>query len=106
MIYPNADALFLQDLEGKVLKSLYVAKDTTVFPEQEHDLYLVHISRYSPVGWDWSFLPWVLEDARIDTSDKKNLLFERDGTEQWYYRFVSPTPDTIPIQKYGPPRVK
>jgi hypothetical protein len=99
MIYPNADALFLQDLEGKVLKSIYVAKDTTVFPEQEHDLYLVHISRYSPVGWDWSFLPWVLEDAKIDTSDKKSLLFERDGTEQWYYHFVQPTPDTTPTWK-------
>ncbi len=96
MIYPSADALLLRELEGRVLMSIYVAKDTSVFPPQEHDVYLVHISRYSPIGWDWSFLPWVLEDAKIDTSDKKNLLFERDGTEQWYYRFVNASPDSIP----------
>lgn len=103
MIYPSADALFLREMEGRVLKSLYVAQDTSVFPFQEHDLYLVHISRYSPIGWDWSFLPWVLEDAKIDTSDKKNLLFERDGTEQWYYRFVNSTPDPIPREKRSTP---
>jgi hypothetical protein len=95
MIYPSADALFLQEMEGKALKSIYVAKDTSVFPAQVHDLYLVHISRYSPIGWDWSYLPWVLEDAKIDTSDKQSLLFERNGTEQWYYRFVNSPPDTI-----------
>jgi hypothetical protein len=41
----------------------------------------------------------VLEDAKIDTPDKKNLLFERDGTEQWYFRFVSSTPDSMPREK-------
>ncbi len=99
MVYPSGDALFLQEMEGKVLRTLYVAKDTSVFPAQEHDLYLVHISRYSPISWDWTFLPWVLEDAKIDTSDKKYLLFERDGTEQWYYRFTSPTTDSIPRER-------
>jgi hypothetical protein len=101
MVYPSADALFLQEMEGKALRSLYVAEDTLVFPDQEHDLYLVHISRYSPIGWDWSYLPWVLEDAKIDTSDKKNLLFERDGMEQWYFRFVSSTPDSTSRGKPG-----
>jgi len=92
MVYPSGDALFLQELEGKVLRTIYVAQDTSVFPVQDHDLYLVHLSRYTPLGWDWSYLPWVLEDAKIDTSDKRNLLFERDGTEQWYYRFDDSTP--------------
>ncbi|MCX6133092.1 MAG: hypothetical protein NTU47_04675 [Ignavibacteriales bacterium] len=96
MIFPSADALLLQDLEGGVLRSLYVAQDSSVFPVQQHDLYLVHMSRYCPIGWDWSFYPWVLEDAKIDTADKKNLLFERDGTEQWYYRFVKTPADSIP----------
>jgi hypothetical protein len=95
MVYPSGDALFLQEMEGKVLRTLYVAQDTSVFPAQKHDLYLVHVSQYSPIGWDWSFLPWVLEDAKIDTSDKRNLLFERDGTEQWYYRFTNTIPDSI-----------
>jgi hypothetical protein len=106
MVYPNADALFLRDLEGKVLRSIYIAQDTSVFPAQKRDLYLVHISRYSPLGFDWLLLPWVLEDAKIDTSDKKNLLFERDGTEQWYYRFVSSTPDTMQTRKYITPPTK
>ena len=103
MIYPSGDGLFLQEMEGKVLKSLYVAKDTSVFPARAHDLYLVHISRYSPIGWDWSYLPWVLEDAKIDISDKQNLLLERDGTEQWYYRFVNSPSDTIPLQRHSTP---
>lgn len=95
MIFPSADAVLLRDMEGRALRSLYVAQDSSVFPVQQHDLYLVHISRYCPIGWDWFFYPWVFEDAKIDTADKKNLLFERDGTEQWYYRFVKTSADSI-----------
>jgi hypothetical protein len=95
MIYPSADALLLQEMEGPLLKSLYVAPDTLVFPAQRYELYLVHLSRYAPIGWDWSYLPWVLEDAGIDTAGSRNLLFERDGTEQWFYRSVKPGPDSL-----------
>lgn len=93
-IYPSGDALLLHASEGESLKTIYVATDTSVFPQQQHDLFLVHVSRYSPIGWDSSLLSWALEDARIDTSDKRNLIFERDGTEQWYYRFAPGFPDS------------
>jgi hypothetical protein len=98
-IYPSGDALLLHENEGKSVKSIYVAVDTSVFPQQHHDLFLVHLSRYSPIGWDWSLLSRALEEARIDTSDKRNLLFERDGTEQWYFRFAPGFPDSASKRK-------
>ncbi|HTY36647.1 MAG TPA: hypothetical protein VMH23_06030 [Bacteroidota bacterium] len=88
LIYPSADALFFQELEGRSLRSMYVARDTSLFPTRDHDLYLVHVSRFMPLGWEWSFLPWVFEDAGIDTSDRRRVLIEREGTEVWYYNFV------------------
>jgi hypothetical protein len=89
--YPSGDALFFHDMEGKTIRSIYPAQEALIFPPQRHDLFLVHLSRYEPKGWGWSYLPWILEDAKIDTMDKKYLLFERNSTEKWYYRFDNST---------------
>jgi hypothetical protein len=86
--FPNADALLFQDMEDRTIRSVYPASPASIFPPQDRDLFLIHISRYHPKGWGGTTLPWILDDAAIDTTDKRYLLFERDSTERWYYRFA------------------
>jgi hypothetical protein len=91
--FPHADALFFGDMEGRSIMSIYPASPLSVFPPQQRDLFLVHISRYLPPGWRGTTLPWILDDAAIDTTDKRFLLFQRDSTERWYYRFSDQSND-------------
>jgi hypothetical protein len=86
---PLADALFFEDINGKSIGTIYVHSDTTsIFPYRNHDLYIIHISRHLPKRWSQDPLQWALSNARIDTTDKKFLYYQRDSTEAWYYSSV------------------
>ncbi len=87
---PRGDALLFQNPEDSLIAPIHVHKEKTMFPDQDCDLYIVHVSKYFPPVWSTYPVQWALNNAGINPTEKKYEILRRNETEVWYANVAIP----------------